>query len=722
MSAQHCLRMLDPRFYLRWQLACLAALPCLSMGWILQATPVNHPPVPHFFLPFEGVPFVAGQTLFFQATADDPEDAVLQPSAFNWRIELHRGSVTDIVLESVRGTTNGWYEIPRAPEISPGSWYRVWLTVTDSEGLSTSEFRDVFPRTSVFSLQTDPPGLPLRLDGQRVETSLAITGVVGVTRSLGVVSPVTMGTSTYEFIGWSDRGAPEHEILTPWEPLVYWITVGVGRRLPGNPYPGPTAAPWRIELLAGETVVASETGGPVPWQGAFQDANLNLNTEELQPTQLSQPLRLRLSAASSVPNAHLDFDDVRVQVNGLSVNGGELSFESPSLADGVLAEGPGLVGGWEMALNRGASCGIYNPPGSTYTGAGGGFEFPFTTLHGANCGYLFTGTNGETPTLTRTLVPAIGSNVYTARFRAVVPRTVQIMALGDSITQGGQGFASYRYPLWFLLRGAGFDVDFVGRDPAVYGGNHPGNPDANFYPNYYSTFDRDHEGHWGDRTQDVRGLLDDALAGDGPDIVLLHVGTDDVGQYGAFGVDSTLGNLPYIISRLRAARMQVTVLLAQIIPIGTGSAYAVNAPLIPALNQRIARLATELDTPASRVVLVDQFTGYDLASMVQVDGVHPNPAGEGFLATNWFRALQPVLTGTLPSRPPAVVSIRHDGPRVVLSWPVAAGAYALETSPDLKAPTWSRLVTGITSDGTQKSLSLSPDQAPAQRFFRLTLE
>ena len=108
MSAQRCLRMLDPRFNFRGQLARLAALACLSMGCIVQAAPVNHPPVPHFFLPFEGIPFVAGETLFFQATADDPEDAVLQPSAFNWRIELHRGSVTDIVLQSVRGTTNGW--------------------------------------------------------------------------------------------------------------------------------------------------------------------------------------------------------------------------------------------------------------------------------------------------------------------------------------------------------------------------------------------------------------------------------------------------------------------------------------------------------------------------------------------------------------------------------------------------------------------------------------
>lgn len=37
-----------------------------------------------------------------------------------------------------------------------------------------------------------------------------------------------------------------------------------------------------------------------------------------------------------------------------------------------------------------------------------------------------------------------------------------IMGLGDSITEGGDGFSSYLYPLWERLFTAGYDVDFVG--------------------------------------------------------------------------------------------------------------------------------------------------------------------------------------------------------------------------------------------------------------------
>jgi hypothetical protein len=50
-------------------------------------------------------------------------------------------------------------------EVSANVWYRVYLTATDSAGLSTSPFVDVTPNTAMITLSTVPAGLRVTLDG-----------------------------------------------------------------------------------------------------------------------------------------------------------------------------------------------------------------------------------------------------------------------------------------------------------------------------------------------------------------------------------------------------------------------------------------------------------------------------------------------------------------------------------------------------------------------------
>ncbi|MEO1087168.1 MAG: G-D-S-L family lipolytic protein, partial [Acidobacteriota bacterium] len=83
---------------------------------------------------------------------------------------------------------------------------------------------------------------------------------------------------------------------------------------------------------------------------------------------------------------------------------------------------------------------------------------------------------------------------WVAGAQAVAAAPTRILFVGDSITQGGQGYASYRYPLYFDLLVAGYDVDFVGPRDAAHN-NVP--PQPALYPDYDTTFDRDHAGYWG---------------------------------------------------------------------------------------------------------------------------------------------------------------------------------------------------------------------------------
>ncbi|TAG10375.1 MAG: hypothetical protein EAZ42_04045 [Verrucomicrobia bacterium] len=232
----------------------------------------------------------------------------------------------------------------------------------------------------------------------------------------------------------------------------------------------------------------------------------------------------------------------------------------------------------------------------------------------------------------------------------------RVMPLGDSITQGYNGFASYRYWLWQSLQAEGRSVDFVGPWSNVFGGDNASIPFPAIYSNYYTTFDRDHAGSSSIRTDQVLAQIGTILSGPPPQIVLYHLGTNDIGQNGASGVTAALANLPLIVGHLRAANPNVTVLVAQIIPIGPGTFYFSQAAEVTAYNAALPAAITAIDTPASRVLLVDQSTGFNPDPVSQIhmqsDGLHPNAGGEQLIASVWLPVLRPWVSGTPPPPPP----------------------------------------------------------------------
>ena len=215
---------------------------------------------------------------------------------------------------------------------------------------------------------------------------------------------------------------------------------------------------------------------------------------------------------------------------------------------------------------------------------------------------------------------------------------VRILPLGDSITQGFFPGQSYRYRLWTKLLDTGVPVTFVGSRTDNYGG-------ASSYPPYRGfTFPRNHEGHGGWRAQDLldgctaadpcttknQGDLVQWLFGYRPDAVLLFVGTNDILQnnnllYPAFSVW-------LIIDVLRYFNPEVTVLLAQITPLPGRDSK------VRTLNLYYSVVASLKHTSRSPVILVDHYTGFNLATDTS-DGIHPNAAGEEKLATRWRNAL-----------------------------------------------------------------------------------
>jgi lysophospholipase L1-like esterase len=200
------------------------------------------------------------------------------------------------------------------------------------------------------------------------------------------------------------------------------------------------------------------------------------------------------------------------------------------------------------------------------------------------------------------------------------------MPLGDSITQADSQHDSYRRPLWLKLKSSGFDIDFVGSQTS----HHRGPP-----PN--QDFDMDHEGHWGWRADEVLGRVGEWADTELPDIVLLHLGTNDVLQ--SQSTASTIDEMGQIIDRIRAAKTDVTILLAQLIPVDNPGRNAA----IRSLNEDILKLAESKTNEHSPIRVVDQFSGFD-PRLDTYDGLHPNPGGEEKMAQTWFSVLQQILT------------------------------------------------------------------------------
>ena len=71
------------------------------------------------------------------------------------------------------------------------------------------------PLTSVIRIESNVTNAQLTLDGAPITAPFSFTGVEGVIRTLGVVTPQTSGGTTYDFVSWSDGGQATHEITTP---------------------------------------------------------------------------------------------------------------------------------------------------------------------------------------------------------------------------------------------------------------------------------------------------------------------------------------------------------------------------------------------------------------------------------------------------------------------------------------------------------------------------
>ncbi len=164
----------------------------------------NTRPIPVIHTPNAGSTYRAGESISFSGSASDAEDGTLPISSLTWKIDFHHDDHTHPGLSPFSGLSAGNYEVPKTGETSSNVWYRIYLTAIDSEGLTETTYRDVFPATVEITVQTNPIGLQLNLDGQLVDTPATITSVIGLTRVFEAPFSQTDLENLYTFTNWSE--------------------------------------------------------------------------------------------------------------------------------------------------------------------------------------------------------------------------------------------------------------------------------------------------------------------------------------------------------------------------------------------------------------------------------------------------------------------------------------------------------------------------------------
>lgn len=218
---------------------------------------------------------------------------------------------------------------------------------------------------------------------------------------------------------------------------------------------------------------------------------------------------------------------------------------------------------------------------------------------------------------------------------ALMAATVNILPLGDSITQGGKADReeyTYRWPLFCMLKDAGVDFNYIGSMKKGLQGNAT-------WPDYKGeAFDPDHEGHYGWKTAKVWEHLPEWSKKweAKPDIAIIHLGTNDQGA--ADHVKEVQQPMREMVAFLREQNPKIIILIGQLNLNSKGA--KIIRPLYDALGE-------ELTTKESPIHIVHGYKGWNEnpqhPQTHTFDWAHPNPAGQKKMAEDWFAVLKPYL-------------------------------------------------------------------------------
>ena len=222
---------------------------------------------------------------------------------------------------------------------------------------------------------------------------------------------------------------------------------------------------------------------------------------------------------------------------------------------------------------------------------------------------------------------------------SVAAAATKIMPLGDSITRGINGvippeeLTGYRQKLYLDLIDEGYDIEFVGSEQEGESAS--------------PAFDIDHEGHGGwQASGGIGGGLAnnvfDWLMAHPADIVLLHIGTNDITEGETPG--EVLSQIELILDEIFTYDPDIIVIMAKIIN---------REPYNADTNTLNNLLPGMVNSHANRenIFIVDQENALTYPNDLG-DEVHPDETGYNKMADVWYSELEQILPDPDPDPDP----------------------------------------------------------------------
>jgi lysophospholipase L1-like esterase len=212
-----------------------------------------------------------------------------------------------------------------------------------------------------------------------------------------------------------------------------------------------------------------------------------------------------------------------------------------------------------------------------------------------------------------------------------------VLPLGDSLTQGAYSSGGgYRRELFREVVAHGQSVTFVGSQAAG-----PAMLDGVAVP-----FPRHHEGHGGYTIEDISTWLtqNNTIATYKPDVVLLHIGTNNGLRHPGPNIPSVLTALGKLIDQIVDADPHLLVIVAQIIPsksadgVANIATYDAGIPAVVAARAAAGKHVIVADIHSFFVADPNWKTDY-----LPTSDVHPIDAGYDAMGRGWYSVLGPLL-------------------------------------------------------------------------------
>ncbi|MCG8320872.1 MAG: Ig-like domain-containing protein [Cytophagales bacterium] len=270
---------------------------------------------------------------------------------------------------------------------------------------------------------------------------------------------------------------------------------------------------------------------------------------------------------------------------------------------------------------------------------------------------------------------------------------LRIMPLGNSITAGtkpNNGSKStdigYRKRLFLALQPAYPGLQFVGSESNGNGG-----------------FDQDHEGHPGWKADEIRDNIylsgEDWLTNNPPHVILLHIGTNDIGA--GENLTNIVTEVEAILDRIDQYEAdnntEVVVFVARIIRLLFGS---FNGTETTAFNNQIESMVNQRIANGDKLIMVDQESAITYPDALIEDEIHPNQDGYEDMADVWELAINSNLTG------PQITD-----PGILTASPGENFQYQIEATgvptPEIQVD---NLPAGMTYDPATRTVSWIPEQ------------